>query len=69
MNDARDLDREAAIIVNDLDSMAHRIEMLQAHPRYTDALSAVIKAKLAIGDGRSEIHQQALRHHYPSETR
>jgi hypothetical protein len=69
MTDARDLDREAAIIVNDLDSMAHRIEMLQAHPRYTDALNDVIKAKLAISNGRTEIHLQALRPHYASEKR
>jgi hypothetical protein len=52
----RDFDREAAIIINDLDSMVHRIEMLQAHPNYTNALIAVQKAKKEIMDGRQDIH-------------
>jgi hypothetical protein len=52
----RNLDREACIIVNDLDSLMHRIEMLQAHPRYTDALVAVEQAKKAILDGKLAIH-------------
>jgi hypothetical protein len=57
MDSPRDLDRESAIIINDLDSMAHRIEMLQAHPSYTDALTSVCKAKALMIDGRSTIHR------------
>jgi hypothetical protein len=58
------LDIKAAIIVNDLDSMLHRIEELQAHPRYTDALNAVKNAKQAMVDGRSLIHQEYLRERF-----
>lgn len=56
MNLKRNLDREAAIIANDLDSMIHRIELLQSHPKYTDALQHVQSAKMAIIEGRSDIH-------------
>lgn len=51
-----DYDRQAAIIANDLDSMLHRIEALQAHPSYTDAAGAVMQAKMAINAGRQAIH-------------
>jgi hypothetical protein len=57
----RDLYREAAIIINDLDSMVHRIEALQAHPRYTEALVAVQEAKKALQSGLTDIHQSDLR--------
>ena len=57
----RNLDSEAAIIANDLDSLIHRIEMLQAHPKYTDALLHVSSAKDAIRDGRSDIHQRDVK--------
>ena len=60
----RNLDTEAAIIVNDLDSMLHRIEGLQAHPRYTDALEAVKSAKLAIIEGRADIHHKGMRERF-----
>lgn len=50
-------DSQAAMLMNDLDNMVYRIEALQAHPRYTDALTAVKSAKEAIQDGRSQIHQ------------
>lgn len=53
------MDVEAAIIVNDLDSMVHRIEELPAHPRYTDALVAVQNAKVAVMEGRTDLHRQA----------
>lgn len=56
----RNLDRETAIILNDLNSMVHRIEMLQASPRYTNALKLVEKAFLEIEGGRAEIHQREM---------
>lgn len=49
-------DWSAAIITNDLDSMALRIEALPANPNYTNALCAVQQAKAAIIAGRVEIH-------------
>lgn len=57
----RNLDREAAIIANDLSSLVHRIEMLQAHPRYTNAVLLVQKAYCEISDGRSAIHQESMK--------
>lgn len=60
----RNLDREAAIIANDLSSLHHRIEMLQAHPRYTNASLLVQKAYLEVTDGRTEIHQTELRERF-----
>jgi hypothetical protein len=54
-------DTAAAIIVNDLDSMARRIEELPAHPRYTDALNAVSAAKQAVLEARVDLHQRAMR--------
>jgi hypothetical protein len=65
----RDLDREAAIIINDLDSLVHRIEGLQAHTRYTDALMAVHSAKQAIIDGRTDIHQAGVRERHATAAR
>lgn len=53
-------DRLASILVNDLDSMVHRIEMLPAHPEYTNALIAVQTAKTALAKGRSELHQRGV---------
>lgn len=49
-------DSIAAIIINDLGSLEHRIEALPAHPRYTDALLQVAAAKRSVGFGRQEIH-------------
>ncbi len=57
-------DRLAAIIINDLDSLAHRIESLPGNPRYTDALLAVQSAKRAVIDGRADIHQTAMRERF-----
>lgn len=56
----RNLDAEAAIIANDLNSLVYRIEMLQAHPKYTDAVLLVQQAYLKMGEGRSEIHQSEM---------
>ena len=52
---------QAAILVNDLDSMVHRIEALDAHPRLTDALNAVHAAKKAVAEARADIHQSEMR--------
>ena len=60
----RNLDSEAAIIANDLRSMVFRIEMLQAHPSYTNAVMLVQKAYLEINAGRAEVHQAALHERY-----
>lgn len=57
-------DSEAAVIINDLDSLMHRIASLQAHPRYTDALTAVLDAKQAMIDGRVDIHHTAMRERF-----
>ena len=51
----------AALIINDLDSLLYRIEALQAHPKYTDAVTAVQSAKAAMIEGRSAIHHALLR--------
>ncbi len=57
-------DSLAAIIVNDLDSLVHRIEELPAHPYYTNALMAVQSAKQAMIKGRGEIHEHEMRGHF-----
>lgn len=53
----RDFDLEAAILINDLDSVALRLEHLQPHPRYTDAVVAVRQAKAAVEEARSDLHR------------
>ena len=55
-----DYDRQAAVIANDLDSMMHRIEALQAHPKYTEAVSLVMQARLAMIAGRQELHLKLM---------
>jgi predicted aspartyl protease len=65
----RNLQFEAAIIINDLASMVMRIEMLQAHPRYTDALNAVQAAKTAMTDGSIDLHQRAMRERFAAMDR
>lgn len=52
---------EAAIIVNDLNSLVHRIEALPAHPKYTEALNAVQEAETAMRLGRSDLHDREMR--------
>jgi hypothetical protein len=63
----RNLDSEAAIIINDLASMVHRIEGLQAHPSYTQALVAVQEAKAVMGEGRSDLHQRGMRERFAAQ--
>lgn len=60
----RNLGFEAAIIINDLDSMNMRIERLQAHPKYTEAQLAIQAAKRAMIEGRSEVHQREMRERF-----
>ena len=59
-----DDDRKMAVLVNDLDSMVHRIEGLPAHPGLTDALTAVQEAKASVTTARAELHQEALTKRY-----
>jgi hypothetical protein len=47
-----------AIIQNDLDSMAMRIEALEAHPELTNAGEFVRRAKEAMIKARGDIHQR-----------
>lgn len=56
----RNLNTEAAIIINDLDSIEKRIEALQAHPDYTRAGLAVSEAKSAMKSGNAKLHQQEM---------
>jgi hypothetical protein len=56
----RNLDTEAAIIINDLDSIEKRIEALQANPSYTNAGLWVSEAKSAMKSGRAEIHRREM---------
>lgn len=58
------LDSQAAILINDLDSMVHRIEALQAHPKYTEALNRVQEARQALQEGRSDLHQREMKARY-----
>ena len=53
-------DSQAAIIANDLDTLIHRIEALQAHPKNTEALIAVMQARMAINAGRQDLHRQDM---------
>ncbi len=55
-----DDDRKMAVLVNDLDSMIHRIEGLPAHPGLTDALDAVQEAKASVTTARTGLHHAAL---------
>jgi hypothetical protein len=69
MTHERNLDSEAAIISNDLSSLVHRIEMLQANQHYTNALTLVQKAYLEMSEGRTEIHQAGMRERFAGQKR
>jgi hypothetical protein len=56
-----DHDKEAAIIINDLDSLTLRIEMLETDTEYTNALIAVQNAKEAMIRGRAQRHAARLK--------
>ncbi|SFS42286.1 hypothetical protein [Brevundimonas viscosa] len=54
----------AAIIANDLNSLAHRIEALPAHPNYTAALNAVQEAEAAVKSAAVDLHQSEMRERF-----
>lgn len=56
-----------AIIANDLDSMAHRIEALEGHPSLTDALVCVRKAKAAVLSASVEIHHRDMKARFAAD--
>lgn len=60
----RNLDTEAAIIINDLHSLRYRIEGLQAHPLYTDALNLVTQAQQHMQEGRADLHQREMKERF-----
>lgn len=53
-----------AIIANDLDSMAFRIEALEAHPELTAAGEFVRKAHAAMAKARVDIHQRDMKERF-----
>lgn len=53
-------DRQMAIVINDLDSLFHRIEALPPHERLTDAGSYVEAAKDAVKEARAAVHRAYL---------
>lgn len=55
---------EAAIIINDLDSLRYRIEALPAHVAYTDALNAVTEARECMKHGSADIHQAEMKERF-----
>lgn len=52
---------EPRMIENELDTLALRIEVLPAHPRYTDAGELVRKAKQAVSDAATDLHQREMK--------
>jgi hypothetical protein len=62
-----DANKEAAIIINDLDSLVHRIEALPAYPSYTNALSDVIAARQAVTIGRQQLHELQMLERFERE--
>lgn len=52
------------ILANDLDSMVVRVEDLPAHPRLTDALTAVQAARGAVREAAGDLHQADMRRRY-----
>lgn len=57
-------DRQAAILINEADSMIHYIEALPAHPAYTDALTAIQLVKQKLVEGRQDLHQRDMRERF-----
>ena len=57
-----------AIIQNDLDNMAMRIEALEAHPQLTTAGELVRRAKEAMVLARSDIHQRDMKERFAKLT-
>jgi len=57
-------DFNMAIIVNDLDSLAYRIEALEAHPELTNAGNLVRQAKEAMTNARVDIQQRDMKERF-----
>jgi len=51
---------QAAVVANDLNSLAHRIEALPPHPDYSRAVSAVQAAEAAVRAASTELHHRAM---------
>lgn len=49
---------EMQIIANDLENMAIRIEALRAHPKLTDAGTAVAQVHSLVREAMADIHRQ-----------
>lgn len=52
-------DSQAAVIVNDLDSLVHRIRALPFHPDYEAAIEFVSNAKLGVDHARKDLERMA----------
>lgn len=61
MDSEMNKDFTMTIIQNDLDSMALRIESLEAHTELTNAGELVRQAKQAVLRARNDIHQRDTR--------
>lgn len=57
-------DAEAAIIINDLDSLVYRVEALPPSPYYANALSFLGLCRIAVVDGRRATHAKAMYEHF-----
>jgi len=57
------------ILINDLDSMAHRIEALPPHPNFTAALQSVQQAKAAVAIGQRDLHHREMRERFAETDR
>ncbi len=65
MND----DANAALVTNDIGGLIIRVENLQPHPQYTTALTCLMAARKAMDEGRTALHQEAMRRSFgPGKT-
>lgn len=65
----RNLGFEAQIIINDMASMCIRIEQLQAHQKYTEAMTAAQRVRECMMEGLSDIHQHEMRQRFASKSK
>lgn len=54
------------ILINDLESMTHRIEALPAHPKLTEALGAVQDAERLVREAMTDLHHAEMRRQFGS---
>lgn len=52
------------ILANDLDSMVVRVDDLPAHPKLTEALTAIQAARDAVREAAGDLHQADIRRRY-----